>query len=182
MCGFVAGDAVIIRRIRDVQVLLGNVLDPHAAWLALRGIKTLALRVQRQSDNALSIARFLESCAGVRAVHHPYLGSSPCFEITRRQMRCGGGVVSFEVDGGQRGARAFLDALELIPVATSLGGVETIIEIPHDLDFGPDLPGSGCGGGISPGLIRLSVGIENAGDLIRDLRRGVRALNGSATG
>lgn len=176
MCGFAAGDAALIGRIRDVQVLLGNVLDPHAAWLVLRGIKTLALRVQRQSDNALHIARFLESCNGVRAVHYPFLGSSPHFEVARRQMRCGGGVVSFEVDGGQSGARAFLDALELIPVATSLGGVETIVEIPHDLDFGPDQPG-GCAGGISPGLIRLSVGIENAEDLIRDLRRGALALH-----
>lgn len=178
MCGFAVGDATLIRQIKDTQMLLGNILDPHAAWLALRGIKSVGLRVQQQSDNALSIAQFLESRKEIRAINYPFLESSPQFATAKKQMRCGGGMISFAVEGGLAGARAFVDALQLIPVATSLGGVETTIEIPYDLDFSADELGDAAGDtGISPALIRLSVGIENVDDLIRDLETGAKAVS-----
>ena len=177
MCGVAAGDAALISRIRDTQVLLGNLLDPHAAWLLLRGLKTLGVRVQKQCDTALKVAHFLESQDGVASVSYPWLESSPYYSVAKKQMRGGGGVLSFEVKGGLKAARAFLDALELIPIASSLGGVETVIEIPYELDFSAEELGEAANEtGISPGLIRLSIGIEDSSDLIEDMKRGLAAL------
>jgi len=177
MCGVVAGAADLIRRIRETQILLGTILDPHAAWLLLRGIKTLGARVQRQCDNAIEVARFLASQKGIKAVHYPWLEGSPYHDLAKKQMRGGGGVLSFEVTGDLEGARNFLSALELIPVATSLGGVETVIEIPFELDFcSQELGEAAEETGINPSLIRLSVGIEDIDDLIGDLKRGIHKL------
>jgi methionine-gamma-lyase len=176
MCGVIAGEDSLIRRIRETQIMLGTILDPHAAWLLLRGMKTLGVRVQRQCDSALEVARFLAGHKGVTAVHYPWLEGSPFHDLARTQMRGGGGVLSFEVEGGLEGARKFLDSLELIPVATSLGGVETVIEIPAELDFGDDELGDDAGRDeIHTGLIRLSVGLEDVQDLIEDLGRGLPA-------
>ncbi len=177
LCGVVAGDRDRMMRIRETQILLGSILDPQAAWLLLRGLKTLGVRVQRQSDNALEVARFLASRDGVTAVHYPWLESSPHYDLARRQMSGGGGVLSFEVENGLDGARRFLDALELIPIATSLGGVETVIEVPSELDFCEEELGEAAQRtAIHPELIRLSVGIEEVEDLIEDLRKGLAAL------
>lgn len=176
LCGAAAGDRDLISKIAEMQILLGTTLDPHACWLLLRGIKTLGVRVQKQSDSALAIARFLESKDVVENVRYPWLESSPGHETARRQMRGGGGVVSFELKGGYAAARKFVDALQLIPVATSLGGVETIIEIPADLDFSEgELGDTSRGLGIASGLIRLSVGIEDLDDLLADLSLGLEA-------
>jgi cystathionine beta-lyase/cystathionine gamma-synthase len=180
MCGVAAGDTDLVGRIRETQILMGSIMDPHAAWLLLRGVKTLGLRVQRQSDTALSLARFLEGRPGVEAVHYPWLESSPSSDLARRQMRGGGGVLSFEVSGGLEGARRFLDALRLIPIATSLGGVETVIEVPSELDFSAQELGEAADAtGIRPGLIRLSVGTEDLEDLRADLEQGLSALEQS---
>jgi methionine-gamma-lyase len=177
MCGIAAGDSTLLRRIRRMQILLGNIMDPHAAWVLLRGIKTLGIRVQRQSENAFEIAKFLSTQQNIGKVHYPWLENSHGFEIARCQMRSGGGMVSFEPKGGVDSARAFLNALKLIPVATSLGGVETVIEIPNDLDFSSDEIGDGATQmAISPALIRLSVGIEEVDDLKTDLQRGLDAI------
>jgi cystathionine beta-lyase/cystathionine gamma-synthase len=176
ICGFAIGDRPHIQHIHEMRTLMGAVQDPHAAWLVLRGMKTLGVRVQRQSDSALEVARFLEQHEGVQAVHYPWLESSPWHELARRQMRGGGGVVSFEPVGGVTRARSILDALELIPTATSLGGVETIAEIPRDLDFHPQEMGNPQQEtAIGPGLIRLSVGLEDPQDLIRDLGQSLGA-------
>ena len=177
MCGVAAGSAALIAKIFKTQTLLGRVLDPHAAWLLLRGMKTLGVRVQRASDNALALARFLAGQPGVERVFYPWLEGSPDYELARRQMTGGGGVVSFEVAGGLAGARAVLDALRLIPIATSLGGVETIAEIPWDLDFGEEELGEAAGStGVTPGLIRLAVGIEDVEDLRDDLEQALAAV------
>jgi cystathionine beta-lyase/cystathionine gamma-synthase len=177
MCGFAVGDVEQISRIKEHQILFGGVLDPHAAWLVLRGIKTLAVRVERQSHTALQLAQSLEGERGIRRVHYPWLASSPFHDLARRQMRGGGGVVSFEVEEGLSGARTFVDALETIAIATSLGGVETTIEVPWELDFSDEELGEAAAEtGVTPGLVRLSVGIEDVQDLEEDLRRGARAL------
>jgi cystathionine beta-lyase/cystathionine gamma-synthase len=173
LCGAAAGSRTLIARVREMQYLLGAVLDPQAAWLLLRGMKTIAVRVPRQSESALVIARFLAAAPGIRRVSYPFLESSTDYEIARRQMRAGGGVVSFEVEGGAVAARRFVDALQLISIATSLGGVETIVEVPADLDFEPTAEGPGL---VAPGLVRLSVGLEDPHDLLGDLQRGVAAL------
>lgn len=177
MCGVAAGGDELLAQIRETQLLVGNVLAPYAAWLLLRGVKTLAVRVQRQCENALALARLLSTRSGIRRVRYPFLEGTDQYRLATDQMRGGGGVVSFEVEGGLQAARAFADALQIIPIATSLGGVETVIEIPFDLDFGDQELGEAAEEtGISPGLIRLSVGIEDIHDLAEDLEHGLDAL------
>jgi cystathionine beta-lyase/cystathionine gamma-synthase len=168
-CGAVVSTRERIARIKQMQILLGSVLDPHASWLLLRGIKTLGLRVQRQADSALRIAEYLSKHPAVSRVSYPFLPGSRTHELARKQMRGGGGVLSFELKGGREVARKFADELELIVIATSLGGVESIIEIPADLDFSEDEFGEATHTGISPGLIRLSVGVEDVEDLLADI-------------
>jgi cystathionine gamma-lyase len=145
--------------------------------LLLRGIKSLGVRVQRQTDSALAIAKFLRDQKEIAEVKHPYLEGSHNYEIAIKQMRGGGGVLSFQFKGGFAAATKFVDALQLIPVATSLGGVESVIEIPFDIDWGEDQLGAAAHNtGTAAGLIRLSVGIEDLADLLDDLRRGLQAL------
>ncbi len=181
MCGAVAGGKGLIDRIHMIQELLGTVLDPHAAWLLLRGIKTLGVRVARQSESALRIARLLASRVEIEAVHYPLLESSPYFAVASRQMRGGGGVLSFVPRGELAGARRFVDALRLIPTATSLGGVESVVEIPADLDWSEEELGAAAADtGIPKGLIRLSVGIEDVDDLLADVERGLEAVRAGA--
>ena len=173
--GVASGRRELIARIRDMQILLGTVQDPHAAWLLMRGVRTLGVRVRRQADTALTLAQRLASHPGVEAVFYPYLASDPGYAIASKQMLGGGGVVSFVVKGGTGAARRFADALQLIPIATSLGGVETIVELPYDLDF---LPEGGENGepAESPlgGTIRMSVGLEDVADLWADLDQALR--------
>ncbi len=176
LCGAAAGDTSLIKEIREIQIHLGGVLDPQAAWLLLRGMGTLAVRVQRQCDIALELARFLEEHEEIARVHYPLLDSSPYREVASRQMRGGGGVLSFEVRGGIEPARAFVNALEFIPIATSLGGIETTTEIPYELDFNEEELGEAAAHtGIEPGLVRLSAGIEDVDDLRKDLRLALAA-------
>ena len=174
MCGAAAGRRELIARLRRMQILVGSVLDPQGAWLLLRGIKTLAVRVERQAASALAIARFLDGNPQVSRVRYPWLESDPGHAVAREQMRGGGGVVSFEVRGGRARARRMLDSLRGIPIATSLGGVETVIELPYDLDFEED-GGDGAGREHVPELIRLSVGLERVDELIDDLGAALEA-------
>jgi cystathionine gamma-synthase len=173
--GVASGRRELIARIRDMQILLGTVQDPHAAWLLMRGIRTLGVRVRRQADTALALARNLSSHPAVEAVFYPFLERDPGYAIASKQMRGGGGVVSFVVKGGTGSARRFADALRLIPIATSLGGVETIVELPYDLDFVTE--GDDTGEAKSPlgGTIRMSVGLEDVTDLWADLDQALRA-------
>ncbi|MGA7381215.1 MAG: PLP-dependent transferase, partial [Terriglobales bacterium] len=177
MCGAAAGSSKLIAKIGSMQRLLGTILDSHASWLLLRGIKSLGIRMQRQTDSALAIARFLKDQSEIEGVNYPYLEGSLNYELATKQMRGGGGVLSFQFKGGFEAATKFVDALQLIPVATSLGGVESVIEIPFDIDWGEDQLGAAAQNtGIAPGLVRLSVGIEDMADLLGDLHRGFQAL------
>ncbi len=176
MCGAVAGPAHLVKEVEKMQILLGTVLDPHASWLLLRGIKTLGVRVRRQSENALALARRLREDQSVERVEYPWLESSQGYPIASRQMRGGGGVLTFTLKGGIEAAHRFADALRIIATATSLGGVESLIEIPADLDFSEEELGhAAADAGISPGVVRLSVGIEDLDDLIADVERGLAA-------
>jgi len=181
LCGAVAGKRELIAKVEQMQILTGTILDPHACWLLLRGIKTLGVRVQKQAESALAIARLLVAHTETRYVNYPFLESSPDYALAKRQMLGGGGVLSFELKGGNAAAKTFVNALELIPIATSLGGVESIIEIPFDLDFsGEELGEAANKSGISPGLIRLSVGIEDLPDLLADIEKGMSAVSAMA--
>ncbi len=169
--GFVAGPSHTISLIRDMRGVLGGVLDPHAAFLVGRGLKTLALRVMQQNQTAMEVATFLSQRAEVTRVHYPGLLTHPTHAVAARQMQGFGGVVSFVAEGGRSHASAIVDACKLARIAPSLGGVETLIEQPalmsyHELD-----DEQLAAVGIEAGLIRLSVGIEDGVDIIADLER-----------
>ena len=178
LCGVVSGNKLVIEKILQTQLLLGTILDPHSCWLLLRSIKSLGIRVQAQCDTALKLAEFLEDRPEIIVVNYPWLPSSPYYDLARKQMRGGGGVISFEVKGGLTGARSFVDALKLIPIATSLGGLESVIEIPSELKFAREKTEDAVYDmGVKSNLIRLSVGIEDFEDLKADLAIGLSALN-----
>jgi cystathionine gamma-synthase len=140
----------------------GALLGPFEAWLLLRGLRTLALRVRQASENALGVARFLEAHTTVARVLYPGLPSHPQHSLAQRQMDCGcGGLLSFQVKGGADQALAVAGRLRLIARATSLGGTESVIEHRFTIE--------GAATGVPPNLLRLSVGIEDQGDLIADL-------------
>ncbi|HMK21515.1 MAG TPA: aminotransferase class I/II-fold pyridoxal phosphate-dependent enzyme, partial [Terriglobales bacterium] len=130
ICGILAGRKDLIETVHATRTTLGCNMDPHAAWLLLRGIKTLAVRVQRQNDNALAVARFLKSHPRVRSVSYPFLEGHPQRALAMEQMHGGGGVLSFEIDGKGEDACRFAEALELFTLAPSLGGVESLVTIP----------------------------------------------------
>ena len=130
ICGIAAGRQDLIETIHSTRTTLGGTMDPHAAWLLLRGIKTLAVRVQRQNDNALRVATFLAQHPRVKRVHYPFAESHPQRALAMEQMHGGGGVLSFEVDGTGQDARRFVEALHLFSLAPSLGGVDSLVTIP----------------------------------------------------
>lgn len=149
--------------------ILGASLSPHDAFLAQRGLKTLALRVQRQNENALALAEFLEGHAKVERVHYPGLKSFPQHDLARRQMKGGfGGMLSFEVKGGVAAGKRVAEALRVATLAVSLGGVETLVQHPASMTHGPLTDADRKRAGIREGLLRVSVGIEHVEDLKAD--------------
>ncbi len=179
ICGIVAGREDLIQKIHATRTTLGGSMDPHAAWLLLRGIKTLAVRVQRQNDNALRVARFLAQHAKVRRVHYPFLEGHPQCALAMESMHGGGGVLSFEVDGTGEDARRLSEALHLFTLAPSLGGVDSLVTIPVLTSHGMISAEHRQKMGVTEQLIRLSVGIENADDLIADLEQALTVVTGT---
>jgi cystathionine gamma-synthase len=175
LAGAVCGKAGLVSVIRDLRGVLGSVCDPHAAYLVGRGMKTLALRVERQNATGLAVASFLEAHPRVARVYYPGLASHPDHEVAARQMRGAGGVVSFVVEGGMDAASAVIDRLELPRIGPSFGGVEALVEQPAVMSFYAMSPEERAAAGIDDGLVRLSVGIEDASDLVADLDRALRA-------
>jgi cystathionine gamma-synthase len=169
LAGSLSGKASLVSGLRDLRGVLGAVLDPHAAYLLVRGLKTLDLRVHRQNETALRLAGWLEAHPRVERVFYPGLPSHPDHGIAARQMSGFGGVVSFCVRGGLDAASRFIDATALPIIAPSLGGVETLIEQPALMSFYELTTKERQAIGIRDNLVRLAVGIEDAGDLIADL-------------
>ncbi len=169
LAGVVAGPAGLIDSLRQSLGVLGGVIDPHNAALLTRGLKTLALRVERQNANGLAIAEFLERQPRVARVWYPGLPSHPEHEIARAQMLGYGGVVSFEIDGGLDDTSRFIDALTIPIIAPSLGGVETLVEQPSLMSYYELSTEERLAIGIKDNLVRLSIGIEDPADLIADL-------------
>jgi cystathionine beta-lyase/cystathionine gamma-synthase len=176
ICGTVAGSHELIERIWETRTTLGNCMDPHASWVLVRGLKTLAVRVARQNENALRVAEFLAHHGKVRRVHYPFLNSHPQYAIARDQMSGGGGVVTFEVEGTGEDTRRVSEAMRLFTLATSLGGVESLVSIPVLTSHAMIPAEARARMGVTEQMVRLSVGIENADDLIADLEHALEAV------
>jgi cystathionine gamma-lyase len=159
----------LIERLGFLQNAVGAIAAPFDSFLALRGVKTLALRMERAAANALEIARYLETRNDVKRVLYPGLAGHPQHELAKRQMRSGGAMVSAIVDGGLERAKRVLERCRLFTLAESLGGVESLIEHPAIMTHASIPPARRGELGIDDGLIRLSVGIEDVRDLIADL-------------
>ena len=175
-CGVVCGSREMIQPIDDARKTLGNCMDPHAAFLLVRGMKTLAVRVARHNENALRVAEFLEQHGKVRRVHYPFLESHSEYAIARQQMSGGSGMVTFEVDGTGDDARRVSEAMRLFTLATSLGGVESLVSIPVLTSHAMISAEQRAEMGVTEQMVRLSVGIENADELIQDLEQALQAV------
>jgi cystathionine gamma-synthase len=176
ICGAVAGRRELIETIWQTRTILGNCMDPHASWVLVRGLKTLAVRVARQNENAQRVAEFLAGHAKVRSVHYPFLKSHPQYAVAREQMSGGGGIVTFEVEGTGDDARRVTEAMRLFTLAPSLGGVESLVSIPVLTSHAMIPAAERAKMGVTEQMIRLSAGIENADDLIADLEKALQAV------
>ncbi len=174
--GVVLGSAERVAPVREAVGVLGGVIDPHAAWLLLRGLKTLAVRMERHNANGLAVARWLESQPRVRQVWYPGLESHPDHATARRLMKGFGGVVTFELDTTLEGAFRFTDACRIPYLAPSLGGVESLIEVPALMSFWDRTPEERAALGIRDSLVRYSLGIEDPADLIADLEQALERI------
>jgi cystathionine beta-lyase/cystathionine gamma-synthase len=159
----------LFERLKFCQNAVGGVPGPFDCWLVLRGIKTLALRMERHQQNAIAVAKWLESHARVRRVIYPGLKSHPQHDLARKQMTGFGGIVSFELDGSEQDAIRFVETVRLFSLAESLGGVESLIEHPGRMTHASIPAEERRSRGLSDSLIRISVGIEHVEDLIADL-------------
>jgi cystathionine gamma-lyase len=168
-------DAALAEQLGFLQNSIGAIAGPFDSFLALRGVKTLALRMERHSANALAIARWLEGRQGVERVIYPGLESHPQHALAQRQMAGGGGIVSFVIEGGLGAARNFLEHCRLFALAESLGGVESLVNHPAIMTHASVPAETRARLGISDSLIRLSVGIEECDDLIADLEQALLA-------
>jgi len=176
LAGVVLGSAEAIKPVREAAGVLGGILDPHSAYLLLRGLKTLALRMEKHTRNALQVARWLEGNPAVRRVWYPGLESHPDHATASRMMQGSGGVVTFDVDADFDGTCRFVDACRIPYIAASLGGVESLIEMPALVSFWDLKPEQRLELGITDSLVRLACGVEDAEDLIADLERALKAI------
>jgi len=189
MAGVVIGSDYMIGAIKEMQAMLGDVSDPHTAYLLLRGLKTLELRVQRQNETADKVAHFLAGHPAVRRVYYPGLPSHPDYAVAVEQMSAYGGVVSFELEADLAGTGKFIDQLQIPYIGPSLGGVESLVEQVALVSYYELSTEERAEIGISDSLVRLAVGIESADDLLADLAQALdkafetetffQAVNGS---
>jgi len=167
----VAKEMDIYKRLRKTMINSGCNMDPHQAFLVLRGIKTLGIRIERAQQSAMDIARWLEMQPEVSKVLYIGLESHPQHELAKRQMSGFGSMISFELKGGLKAGQLLMDHVRVATLAVSLGGVETLIEHPASMTHASISPADRRAAGYSDGLVRYSVGIEDVEDLITDLRR-----------
>lgn len=178
IAGFVVGKKEFIDEVRlfGVKDMTGAVLGPFDAYLIQRGMKTLQIRMDKHTKNAMEVAKFLELHEKISKVIYPGLESFPQYELAKTQMDMPGGMISFEVRGGLEAGKKLLNSLELCKIAVSLGDCETLIEHPASMTHSPYTPEEREKAGISEGLIRISIGLEDAKDIIDDLKQGLYNL------
>lgn len=166
----------LARRIRETRNILGFSPDPYQVFLLGRSLKTLELRVKKQNENALKLAKYLNSHPRIRSVLYPGLESHPEHELALRQMRGFGGILSFELEGGLDSAKKFCDSLKIALNATSLGSVETLVSIPVLTSHIKLSEAELRQAGVSDSMVRVSVGVENIDDLIDDFEQALRSI------
>lgn len=171
----IVNDAAIAERLKFLQNAAGAVLGPFDSWLVLRGVKTLSVRMRQHDRNGMTVARHLEAHPKVRRVHYPGLPSHPQHELARRQMSGFGGMISFET-GSLENAAVLLKSVRLCSLAESLGGVETLISHPATMTHASVPPDERTRLGITDGLVRISVGIEDVEDLLADLDQALEKI------
>jgi cystathionine beta-lyase/cystathionine gamma-synthase len=169
VAGVIVGGAEVMSAARARSVRTGSTLGPFDAWLALRGLRTLEVRMRRHSDNGLALARALRGMAGVARVHHPLLDGSPSFEVARRLMPEGtGGMLAFDLEGGREAVQRMLSRFQMVRFAASLGGVETTVSYPEITSHRGLSASERAELGVGPGTVRVSAGIEAAEDIVAD--------------
>jgi methionine-gamma-lyase len=169
--GVAAGRAELVGRVRQAVIDLGGCMDPEVAFLVTRGIKTLGVRIERQCENAMRVAKFLEQHPKVERVHYPGLKSHRDHELAKRQMRGFGSMLAFDLKGGLPAARRFCDRVKLFLLAVSLGGVESLVVLPIYSSHYRMSKEELLRAGVKPGTVRVSIGLEDAADLIEDLEQ-----------
>ncbi|MEY2434867.1 MAG: O-succinylhomoserine sulfhydrylase [Acidimicrobiaceae bacterium] len=176
MLGVIAGERDLIAAVWAHHLIHGAVCSPFDAWNALRGIRTLHARIRQESETAQALAEFLETHPAVARVLYPGLDSHPQRDVAKRQMTNGGTVLTFEVAGGLDAGRRFVEGVELAQVAPSLGGPETLVVHPPTMTAATLTPAERAAMGIGEGMIRVSVGLEHANDVITDFRQSLDRL------
>src|SRR5713226_6428483 len=171
IAGAAVGNKKWMERVQHMVIYLGGSMDPEAAYLLNRGIKTLGLRVKKQCENAMAVAKFLEKHAKVSRVFYPGLASHPDHKLAKRQMRGFGSMLAFDLKGGLPAARRVCDRVQLFLLAASLGGVESLVVLPAYTSHYNMSEEELARGGVTPGMVRVSIGIEDAEDLIADLQQ-----------
>ena len=171
VAGALAGGHELVGKVRQTMIHLGCSMDPDPAYLLIRGLKTLEIRMRRQCQSALAVARFLQRHPKITEVQYPGLASHPDHQLAKRQMRGFGGMLAFTIKGGLAAANRFCDRTQIFLLAASLGGVESLIVLPIYTSHYRMGTSELAEAGVSPGTVRCSVGLEDAGDLIADLRQ-----------
>jgi len=169
--GIVLGKKELIKEVYSFCRSTGPSISPFNAWVLSKSLETLSIRMERHSDNALKIAEFLEKHSEAEKVRYPFLPSHPQYAIAKKQMRLGGGIVAFNIRGGLERGKRFLDALDFCSMTANLGDSRTIISHPASTTHGKMTPEDQLLAGVEPGMIRISTGLENAIDIIEDIKQ-----------
>jgi len=178
VAGIVCGSTEMITEIKLTTLKdIGATISPHDAWLIMRGIKTLPIRMERHCSNAQSVAEFLESHPAVSQVYYPGLESHPGHQFIGKQMKAAGGVIAFELNTDLKGGADFINNMQLFSIAVSLGDAESLIQHPASMTHSPYEPEERAEAGITDSLIRISVGLENVDDIIADLRQSLAKIS-----
>jgi methionine-gamma-lyase len=177
VAGIVCGSAQMIENIKLTTLKdIGGTISPHDAWLILRGLKTLPIRMDRHCKNAQQIAEFLAKQSKIKQVFYPGLKSHQGHQFIGKQMSQAGGVIAFELNGSLEDGKQFINQMKLFSIAVSLGDAESLIQHPASMTHSPYTPQERAEAGISDGLIRISVGLEHVGDLIEDIAQSLDML------
>jgi len=171
IAGAAAGSKALIAQVRSNVIQLGGSMDPEAAFLLIRGMKTLEIRIERQCRTAMTVAKFLAKHPKVARVHYPGLAAHPDHGLAKRQMRAYGAMLAFDMKGGLNAARRFCDRVRVFLMAASLGGVESLVVLPIYTSHYNMSTAELREAGVEPGTVRVSVGLEDPQDLIEDLRQ-----------